>query len=76
LTAYANAIAERAVRTLRNECLDHLLVVKEAHLRAGLGEYAAYCNAERPTGVCISSHRSRRAATLRSARGRSARGPC
>jgi transposase InsO family protein len=44
----ANAIAERVVRTLRNECLDHLVVVNEAHLRAVLDEYAAYYNAERP----------------------------
>jgi transposase InsO family protein len=44
----ANAIAERVVRTLRNECFDHLIVVNEAHLRAVVGEYAAYYNAERP----------------------------
>jgi transposase InsO family protein len=44
----ANAIAERVVRTMRNECLDHLVVVNEGHLRAVLGEYAAYYNAERP----------------------------
>jgi transposase InsO family protein len=44
----ANAIAERVVRTLRNECLDHLIVVNEAHLRALLGEFAAYYNVERP----------------------------
>jgi len=44
----ANAIAERVVRTLRNECLDHVIVVHEAHLRAVLGEFAAYYNFERP----------------------------
>ena len=44
----ANAIAERLVRTLRNECLDQIIVVNEAHLRAVLGEFAAYYNAERP----------------------------
>jgi transposase InsO family protein len=44
----ANAIAERVVRTLRNECLDHLVVVNEAHLRRVLAEFAAYYNAERP----------------------------
>jgi transposase InsO family protein len=44
----ANAIAERVVRTLRNECLDHVIVVNEAHLRALLGEFLAYYNAERP----------------------------
>jgi transposase InsO family protein len=44
----ANAIAERVVRTLRNECLDHVVVVDEAHLRTVLGEFAAYYNADRP----------------------------
>jgi transposase InsO family protein len=44
----ANAIAERLVGTLRRECLDHFIVVNEAHLRAVLGEFVAYYNAERP----------------------------
>jgi transposase InsO family protein len=51
----ANAIAERVVRTLRNECLDHLVVINEAHLRAVLGEYAAYYNAERPHRLHLGS---------------------
>ena len=37
----ANAIAERVARTLRNECLDHLLILNELHLRAVLAEYVA-----------------------------------
>ena len=36
------------MRTLRNECLDHVIVINETHLRAVLGEYVAYYNAERP----------------------------
>jgi transposase InsO family protein len=44
----ANAIAERAVPTLRNECLDHVIILNEAHLRGVLSEFAAYYNAERP----------------------------
>jgi transposase InsO family protein len=36
------------VRTLRAECLDHVIAVNEAHLRAVLGEFAAYYNTERP----------------------------
>jgi transposase InsO family protein len=44
----ANAIAERLVGTLRRECLDHLIVVNEAHLRAVLGEFVRYYNADRP----------------------------
>jgi putative transposase len=44
----ANAIAERLVRTLRNECLDHAIVANEAHLRALLREFTTYYNVERP----------------------------
>ena len=44
----ANAIAERVVRTLRTECLDHVLILDERHLRAVLNEYVDYYNAERP----------------------------
>jgi len=44
----ANAIAERLVGTLRRECLDRLIVVNEAHLRAVLTEFARYYNRERP----------------------------
>jgi transposase InsO family protein len=44
----ANAIAEQVVRTLRNDCLDHLIPLDEAHLRAVLTEYVAYYDAERP----------------------------
>jgi transposase InsO family protein len=44
----ANAIAERVVRTLRNECLDHVIVLNEAHLGAVLREYVTYYNAARP----------------------------
>jgi putative transposase len=44
----ANAIAERVVRTLRNDCLDHVLVLNEQHLRTVLAEYVAYYNTERP----------------------------
>jgi putative transposase len=44
----ANAVAERWVRTVRNECLDRLLIFTEAHLRRVLGEYIAYYNSARP----------------------------
>lgn len=44
----ANAVAERWIRTVRNECLDKLLIVDEAHLRRVLREYVAYYNSARP----------------------------
>ena len=44
----ANAVAERFLRSVRRECLDHLLLVGEGHLRRALGEYVAYFNRERP----------------------------
>jgi putative transposase len=48
LTFETNAIAERVVRTLRQECLDHVPVLNERHLQAVLQEYAAFYNTERP----------------------------
>jgi putative transposase len=47
-TPNANAVAERAVRSLRAECLDRLLIVSQAHLRSVLAHYAAYYNHRRP----------------------------
>ncbi len=44
----ANAIAERVVGTLRRECLHHLIIVNERHLRLVLREYVAHYNHVRP----------------------------
>jgi putative transposase len=44
----ANAFAERWVRTVREECLDHVLVFGRRHLEAVLREYVAHFNARRP----------------------------
>src|SRR6266511_3218266 len=43
-----NAVAERWVRTVRNDCLDHLLIVSRRHLEQVLRAYLAHYNAERP----------------------------
>ena len=44
----ANAVAERWVRTVRNECLDHVLVFGRRHLEQILRDYVTHYNAERP----------------------------
>jgi transposase InsO family protein len=44
----ANSFAERYVGTLRRECLDHLLIYGERHLRRILTEYPGHYNGHRP----------------------------
>jgi putative transposase len=44
----ANAYAERFVRTVRNECLDWLLIIGRRHLDKVLRTYIRHYNQERP----------------------------
>jgi transposase InsO family protein len=44
----ANAIAERWVRSVREECLDKLIILNERHLRRVLAESLGYYNTRRP----------------------------
>ena len=44
----ANSLAERYVGTLRRECLDHVLIYGEQHLRRILAKYSRHYNEHRP----------------------------
>jgi putative transposase len=44
----ANAYAERAIRSVRDEVLDRLLILNERHLAFALAQYRAYNNHRRP----------------------------
>jgi putative transposase len=44
----ANAICERFMRSVRQECLDHLLILQEKQLQRVLNGYVAYFNRARP----------------------------
>jgi putative transposase len=44
---WQNAFVERVIGSIRRECLDHFLILSEAHLRRLLHAYAAYYNTTR-----------------------------
>src|SRR5262249_12419502 len=44
----ANAVCERFLGSVRRECVDHVLVLGEWHLRRVLAEYVAHFNGARP----------------------------
>jgi putative transposase len=44
----ANAVCERLLRSVRQECLDHLLILQEKQLQRVLNAYVAYFNQARP----------------------------
>jgi transposase InsO family protein len=39
-----NAYAERIIESIRHECLDHVIVLNERHLRRILSSYSDYCH--------------------------------
>ncbi len=47
-TPRANAICERFLRSVRQECLDHLLILQERQLQRVLHAYVGYFNQARP----------------------------
>ncbi|MGO8712085.1 MAG: integrase core domain-containing protein [Rhizomicrobium sp.] len=44
---WQNGYVERAIGSIRRECLDHIIVWSEAHLRRVLNAYVAYYNVSR-----------------------------
>jgi putative transposase len=44
----ANAICERFIGSVRRECLDHILILSEKHIRRIIREYCEYFNRARP----------------------------
>jgi transposase InsO family protein len=44
----ANSVAARVVRTFRQECLDHIIVLNEQHLLTSLTEFLGYYNRDLP----------------------------
>ena len=47
---WQNGHAERLIGSIRRECLDHIVVFGEGHLRRILAAYAAYYNDDE--GIC------------------------
>jgi transposase InsO family protein len=47
-TPQANGVCERLMGNLRRECMDHILIHDDKHLRRVVTDYAAYFNQERP----------------------------
>jgi putative transposase len=45
---WQNPFVERVIGSIRRECLDHFLILNDAHLRRLLRAYVAYYNAVRP----------------------------
>jgi putative transposase len=45
---WQNPFAERVIGSIRRECLDHFLILNDAHLRRLLRAYVAYYNGSRP----------------------------
>jgi putative transposase len=65
---WQNAYAERVIGSIRRECLDHVIVLSEEHLRRVLKEYFRYYNHTRPHQSLEKNSPMPRAIESRSAR--------
>ena len=66
LTAHANPYAERLIGSIRRECLDHVIVLGEHHLRRILTSYGVYYHGARThLALAKDAPKSRRSRTLR-----------
>ena len=56
---WQNAFAERLIGSIRRECMDHVIVLGEAHLRRILKSYSAYYNraSEHPSVYVVEGKR-------------------
>jgi transposase InsO family protein len=56
---WQNGFAERLIGSIRRECLDHIIVLGEAHLRRILKSYADYYNraSEHPSVYVVEEKR-------------------
>jgi len=57
-TPEANGVCERFMGSLRRECMDHILIHDDKHLRRVVKEYTSYFNQERPVLATGSSTRN------------------
>jgi hypothetical protein len=57
---WQNPYVERVIGSIRRECLDHIIIVNERHLRRVLASYVAYYNSAswRPSGYVVEENRS------------------
>ena len=46
-SSWQNPFAERVIGSLRRECLDHMIILGERHLKHILSDYVDYYNTER-----------------------------
>jgi putative transposase len=65
---WQNAYAERVIGSIRRECLDHIVVIGERHLRRILSQYVGYYNRTR-THLALSKDPPERRAVQRPSEG-------